>query len=402
MSQQPNPATHSNPAPRTTRSGPAHQQAALSETALSETAAFETAGTPWSNTGSPHYLDFARFGPPPPAVRDALLDAVRLSATGAPGVVDELHDRENAAADIAARLTGFDRAGVTLVPSTSAGLFHVAFGLDGPGRVLVPRHDFPANVYPWLRAQERGGLTVDFLDNPDGHTSPERVAAALRPDTVAVTVSAVDYRTGRRADLPALREVIGDRLLVVDAIQGFGVSDQPWNLADVVVAGGQKWLRSGWGAALFAASPRALDRLSDGLTGWSGVEDRAVFDATEHPALADAGRVTMTMLNPLAITGLLASLTELERTGQHAVAEAVTANADLLVERLLSTGADLLTPAEPQHRAGIVSVRLAEPRWTAVTERLRELGVVATARPGYLRFSVHSDTPAGTIALATS
>ncbi|GAA4005605.1 hypothetical protein GCM10022247_28910 [Allokutzneria multivorans] len=335
-------------------------------------------------------------------MRDALLDAIRLSATGAPGVVDELHDRETRAADVAAKLTGFDRAGVTLVPSTSAGLFHVAFGLNGPGRVLVPRHDFPANVYPWLRAQERGGLTVDFLDTPDGHASPERVAAELRPDTVAVTVSAVDYRTGCRADLPALREVIGDRLLVVDAIQGFGVSDQPWHLADVVVAGGQKWLRSGWGAALFAASPRALDRLTGGLTGWSGVEDRAVFDATEHPVLADAGRITMTMLNPLAITGLLTSLTELERAGQRAVAEAVTGGADLLVERLLSCGAELLTPAEPGRRAGIVSVRLDEPRWSVVTERLRELGVVATARPGYLRFSVHADTTVDAVELAAS
>ncbi|MFB9909536.1 aminotransferase class V-fold PLP-dependent enzyme [Allokutzneria oryzae] len=349
-----------------------------------------------------HYLDHARFGPPPPEVRDALLDAVRLAATGAPGVVDELHDREGRAAEVAARLTGFSREGVTLVPSTSAGLFHVAFGLDGPGRVLVPRHDFPANVYPWLRAQERGGLTVDLLDNPDGDASPERVAAALRPDTVAVTVSAVDYRTGRRADLPGLREAVGDRLLVVDAIQGFGVSDQPWHLADVVVAGGQKWLRSGWGAAVFAASPKALDRLTDGLTGWSGVQDRAVFDATQHPAVDDAGRVTMTMLNPLAITGLLASLERLERAGQREVAEAVTANADLLVDRLRAAGADLLTPDSPGGRAGIVSVRLDGPRWESVTAELARRGVVATARPGYLRFSVHADTAADTIELAAT
>ncbi len=38
-------------------------------------------------------------------------------------------------------------------------------------------------------------------------------------------VSLVDFRTGYRADLAALRDVIGDRLLIVDAIQGFGAVD---------------------------------------------------------------------------------------------------------------------------------------------------------------------------------
>src|SRR5690606_39818616 len=56
--------------------------------------------------------------------------------------------------------------------------------------------------------------------------TPDRVAAALTPETSVVSVSAVDFRTGYRADLAALREVAGDRLLVVDGIQGFGVVDE--------------------------------------------------------------------------------------------------------------------------------------------------------------------------------
>ena len=58
-----------------------------------------------------------------------------------------------------------------------------------------------------------------------GYVTPERVAEALTPEITTVSVSAVDFRTGYRADLAALRDAVGDRLLVVDGIQGFGVVD---------------------------------------------------------------------------------------------------------------------------------------------------------------------------------
>jgi hypothetical protein len=33
-------------------------------------------------------------------------------------------------------------------------------------------------------------------------------------------------------------------LLIVDAMQAFGVTDLDWSLADAVAVGGQKWLRA--------------------------------------------------------------------------------------------------------------------------------------------------------------
>ena len=68
-----------------------------------------------------------------------------------------------------ARLLAVRPDQVTPVPSTSAGLFQVAFGLIGAGgNVVVPTHEFPANLYPWLRAAEAGGPEVRLLDCPDG------------------------------------------------------------------------------------------------------------------------------------------------------------------------------------------------------------------------------------------
>ena len=60
-----------------------------------------------------------------------------------------------------ARLVGAAPDRVPTIPSTSAGIFQVAFGLLGSGgNVVVPAHEFPANVYPWLRAEAAGGPQV--------------------------------------------------------------------------------------------------------------------------------------------------------------------------------------------------------------------------------------------------
>ena len=83
-------------------------------------------------------------------------------------------------------------------------------------------------------------------------------------------VSLVDFRTGYRADLGALRDVIGDRLLIVDAIQGFGVVDADWSAADVVCGNGYKWLRAGRGTGFAWFGERALERIAPVLSGFAG------------------------------------------------------------------------------------------------------------------------------------
>ena len=85
-------------------------------------------------------------------------------------------------------------------------------------------------------------------------------------------MSLVDFRTGYLADLEGIRQVIGDRLLIVDAMQGFGVVDAPYELADVVVSGGQKWARAGWGTGFLALSDRALEHLTPVLSGFSATD----------------------------------------------------------------------------------------------------------------------------------
>ncbi|MEW1865924.1 aminotransferase class V-fold PLP-dependent enzyme [Streptomyces sp. NPDC088194] len=342
------------------------------------------------------YLDFARYGPPSRQVLAATSDALNRSARADRHTVNDLMLAEQRAREAAARLAGTDPAHTVLLPNASTGMFHAAFGLPG-GAVLVPAGDFPANHYPWRRSAGLGRAVPHWLTAaPDGRVTPDAVRVALCDDVVALSVSAVDFRTGYRADLAALREVIGpDRLLIVDAIQGFGVADLPWQAADVVVTGGQKWLRASWSTGFATLSDRALERLEPTLTGWTGVQDAALFDDRGHPPADGAQRWSVTNLSPVAAAGLEAALNLVEKVGVPAIEAHVSARLDELIEVVHRCGGHLLSPEAPAERGGILSFRMPRTPAADVAAALHAHGVTPTVRPDSVRLSAHgSTTPA--------
>jgi len=330
------------------------------------------------------YLDFARVGPPSRAVVAAGTDALAAVTTAGPGTVDALMQAEHRALSAASRLLGSPRSNLAWTPSTSAGLFQTAFGLRGT--VLVSPAEFPANRYPWRRAEQAGRLAVAEL--PAGPVTPDVVRTALGTrDATALAVSAVDFATGFRADLAGLRDVLGERLLVVDAIQGLGAVDQDWTAADVLVAGGQKWLRSGWSTGVLAVSDRALERLDPLLAGWSAVQEPTRYDGEEHPLATGAARFVTTNTSPVAQACLAAGLELLESVGQAWVAGRIEARVEELLEVLDRAGAVVTSSRVPDRRAGIVA--FTRP---GAHESLTRAGVTCTRHGERVRLSVHAST----------
>jgi cysteine desulfurase len=83
-------------------------------------------------------------------------------------------------------------------------------------------HKAVLDVCRWL---ERNGCTVTYLDpDPDGQIPPERIAGALRPDTVLVSLMHVNNETGVVHDLATIGALTRERgvLLHVDAAQSAG------------------------------------------------------------------------------------------------------------------------------------------------------------------------------------
>ncbi|HEY8588169.1 MAG TPA: aminotransferase class V-fold PLP-dependent enzyme, partial [Naasia sp.] len=282
----------------------------------------------------PGFLDYAAWGPFSRAVtaevdwQRELLSRARFGSTGALG---EQGARARAAV---ADLLGFRPDQVVLQPDTSTGLMHAVFGLTGG--VLVSPAEYPSLPFAAVRAEQSLSVTAPiWLETDHGRVTPGQIREQLTSTTVAVAVSLVDARTGHLADLDGIRQVIGDRLLIVDAVQGAGVVDVPFAAADIVAGGGHKWLRAGWSTGYLALSDRAVERLTPVFSGYQGVSDddaHLSWDEVPAPVRAAAG-FRITRADPLAAGRLAASLEELAAVGvgpiATAIAEKVTSIIDL-------------------------------------------------------------------------
>ncbi|MGW2181538.1 aminotransferase class V-fold PLP-dependent enzyme [Streptomyces sp. NPDC001732] len=342
------------------------------------------------------YLDYARVGPLSCPAAAALAATTALAARLDPADLDRLFALSDAAQSSAARLLGARRHEIALAPSTSNGLFTVAAALQGPGTLLVPRDEFPANLYPWLRFAARGGPAVRLVE-PDGqrHITPDLLRRHLTPDVVALAVSAVDSLTGHLAPLAALKEILGPgRLLIVDAIQGLGAVPLEADAADVLVSGGQKWLRAGWGAALLLIRDRCAERLAPGLGGWAGVVEPF---ASRHPAEPLPGAAAHLATNPdfPAAAALGAAIDDLlDRGGPAAAGARIRATLADLLDRARRAGADvLLDGLGPHERAGIGTFRLPGHDPVTVHRTLEAAGLITTRRDEWIRLSPHTSTP---------
>ncbi|MGF6882778.1 selenocysteine lyase/cysteine desulfurase/predicted transcriptional regulator YheO [Nocardia sp. GAS34] len=333
------------------------------------------------------YLDFARFGPPSHAVLDTTASLLHEATTAGPATVDNLMLQEIRARAAVSRLSGSDTDHVVLLPHTSLGLFQAAFGFGG--EVLVSAAEFPANTYPWARAEQDGRLVVRRLAG--GYVTPERVAAGLTDEITTVSVSAVDFRTGYRADLAALRDVVGDRLLVVDGIQGFGITEEPWQVADILVVGGQKWLRAGWGTGFAVLSDRALERMDPVLSGWTGARDPGLFNDEIRPPDTTAAAWSLTNLSPITSGAFAAALELVEEAGPGTIAARIAERIGEFSDVLAGVGAQIVSAVD--RRAGILAFTLPGHSAEQVGLALTSAGIAATVRPEHVRLSPHASTP---------
>ncbi|MCM3696187.1 aminotransferase class V-fold PLP-dependent enzyme [Microbacterium oleivorans] len=335
------------------------------------------------------YLNWASFGPLSVAVREEARADEELSATGRPSGIELVAGHVDEARALVAGALDAAVDDVTLVPSTTDALFHALFGLAGT--VLLSPHEYPSIPVAARRAADaRGQLTVRELDAGITRLTPEVVQDTLTDDVTAVAVSLVDYRTGYLVDLPALREVVGDRLLIVDAIQGFGVVDVDWAAADVVAGHGYKWLRAGRGTGFARFSPRARERIAPVLAGVAGTEAE-LGDLDVGPPKAGAAAYAVSRPDPQAAGRLRAALREMTDAGIPSIAALVAENARRVMAIADAHGIPVLTDRD--RHAGIVTLAPDTGRAGLIAAELTNAGVTATVRGGVIRISPHAGTP---------
>lgn len=346
------------------------------------------------------------------AVREFLADCELSPEESSSAHHVAMDARRRVAAEEGARLLKTTPDHIALVESTTHGLNIAATSLPLPAgsTVVITDLEFLQVPIPWA---VRGDLKIVMVENRGGRFDPADFEAALRPRAPAriVVVSSVQWCNGYRMDLSALSEICRryEAFLVVDAVQHLGVLslDAPASGADVVVAGGHKWLNAPLGCGLMYVSDRFLEVARPVFWGYLNLEEPEggwpAYFAT--PTISPLRRWTFvrearrfeiggTSNYPGAIA-LGASLRLVNEVTIEAAERHALELGDYLAERLAEVGAAVITPLERAARSAIVTFRfyrdLADEK-ALLDELHRERVYVAmrfTSGVGGIRVSCH-------------
>jgi len=344
----------------------------------------------------PGYLDFARIGPVGRTVLEEQTSLSTILATarfGSLAILLNQHERMRAA--VAAH-GGFRPDQVVFQPNSSQGLMHTMFGITG-GVALSPT-EFPSLTYATRRAADAlGVLQPLWLETEGGRVTPGNLRDQLTSSVVAVAVSLVDYRTGYLVDLDGIRQVIGDRLLIVDAAQGFGIVDAPYEVADIVTSGGQKWARAGVGSGFLAVSDRARDHLIPVWSSYGGSVDSSSVDVLDPAPGAAAFQVSHA--DPVGAGRLAAALEEIAAVGVGVINAAIAERVSRLIDLADEYALPVVSPRPEAERAGIVVVEPLPEHMTILAASLHNHGVTTTVRETTVRFAAHATTDEETFSM---
>jgi len=288
---------------------------------------------------------------------------------------------------------------IALVKNTSEALSMVAHGLDWqPGdNIVIPAGEFPSNRIVWQSLERYGvelrQVEIEHLGDPE-----QALLDHFDANTRLLSVSSVRYDTGLRLDLAKLGRFCSDKqvLYCVDAIQSIGVVDMDVQAiqADFVMADGHKWMLGPEGLAVFYTKPGSRERLTLHEFGWRMIQNPYDFDAQEWEIARSGRRFECGSPNMMSIQALDASLTIFSEIGIATITRNIFNNTSYLIDNLGKLkDVEIITPANSDRHAGIVTFRFNSHDPGVVHGKLMEQGVICAPRGGGIRFSPHFYTP---------
>ncbi|MFP6689531.1 MAG: kynureninase [Alphaproteobacteria bacterium] len=296
------------------------------------------------------------------------------------------------AGDKIARLIGAGEGEVVACDSTSVNLFKLlaaAFALRPERRVLLTEVDnFPTDNYVAEGISEfLGEWVIRRL------VSTDDIIGAIDGDTAVVSLTHVNYRTGRIHDMAAINEAAAavGALTLWDLSHSAGavLLDLNSSGSDLAVGCGYKYLNGGPGAPayLFVAA-RHQEAIRQPISGWMGHAAPFEFAAGFRPAPGIARMLSGTP-PVIALAVLESGLDILVEAGMAALREKSVALGELFIARIEETcaghGLELLSPRNAAERGSQVSYAYANG--FGAVQALIERGVIGDFRqPDVMRF----------------
>lgn len=290
-----------------------------------------------------------------------------------------------------ARLLGAQAGEIAFVKNTSEGLNIAghALGVHAGDNVVISSLEHP-NLVAAFASLARDGVEVRVAAGADGRPSVEVILACCDERTRAVAVSFVTWAAGHRLDIAALAAAVRPRgiTLVVDAIQALGVLDIDVRRlgVDILVAGAHKGLLAVNGIGVLYCRADLIGRLRPAFAARSSLAPGALGSG-DLVFADDARRFEFGNPNYLGIHLLGTAIDLIEEIGVPRIEARVRQLTDHLWAVLEAAGRTVRTPREWGERAGIIT--FDDPNAGATVARLREAGIVVSARGGGVRTSPH-------------
>lgn len=288
-----------------------------------------------------------------------------------------------------AELLNANASELAFMPTASLGMNLIAQMLAKPGdRVFAAEKEFPSVTLPWLN--QGAELSVLPLEE-DGSVDLRKAEKRIDSNTIAFVASHVQYHTGYRYDLNALRRFCDNHglRLIVDATQSVGVYpiDVERGHINAQVFSGYKWTTAGYGVGGLYIRQDLLDATPLPIVGWRS--SKVAYDmAYDHLDVVREGRALEAGHPPFpGIFALGASLSLIREIGIARIAERVSDLTELLHKGLKARGYSIASPERPDARSGITLVPVSNA--TGVSERLMQRRVFISCFDGKLRVSLH-------------
>lgn len=303
---------------------------------------------------------------------------------------DQWLDAYQGIRDAASLMIGASPTEIAIVKNTSEGVATVAQGIKWkPGdKIVAFREEFPANCLPWLRLEQQG-VQIEWLSVFDPLDRVDEAAAGAR----LLAISFVQYLSGFRCNPELIGEICDRRgcFFFLDAIQGLGAFPLDVKRARIhaLAADGHKWLLGPEGCGILFVRKDVQDLIEPVEFGWTNVaafNDYASRDLTLRP---DAGRYECGTLNTIGCYGLRAALELLLEIGVENVGPALVSLSDQIATDATEKGYEILGGRQEGAESGIVSIRKASVDSRMIVRDLKDAGVLAAPRQGWVRLSPH-------------
>ncbi|BBH19735.1 cysteine desulfurase [Paenibacillus baekrokdamisoli] len=328
--------------------------------------------------------------PPHQGCMDAVNEYMMARTLGPDGRERNTQVEQTCKSNIAQLLKG-KPADIAFLSNSSEAISMIAQSLvlEKGDNIVINTLEFPSGILPWLLLKDKG-VEVRIVNHANWEISVEDIMNQVDSHTKLVMTSHVSYLSGARLDYKALYAQLKttEALLLLDITQSLGAVAVDMNHADFVVCSSYKWLLSIHGLSILGINPARAARFNSRSIGWRSVTD--MFGPNRFEAFdfhADARRFELGFPSYPTIYATNFSTSLLLEIGESRIESHILELGRYLIDQLTELGYEIMTPSDPERRAG--NICIVAKHGDKIAENLRKQRVYIWGGDGRFRVSLH-------------